>query len=114
MPSFLAELRRRNVFKVSVAYTILSWMLIRMVSALTPALGTGDRVIQIFTLLLILCFPVIVLFAWAYEFTPEGFKLTSNVEKTNSITAETGRKLNYLLLALVALAMAVFIVENFL
>jgi hypothetical protein len=83
------ELRRRNVFKVSVAYTILSWLLVKLVDALSPVIGAGDRVIQIFTLLLILGFPIIVLFAWACELTPEGLKPTSHVEKSKSITAET-------------------------
>ncbi len=107
----LGELRRRNVFKVSVAYTILAWLLIRFVAALSPALGAGDRVIQILTLLLILGFPVIVLFAWAYEITPEGLKPTSHVAKSRSITAETGRKLNLVLLVLVAVAALVSIIE---
>ena len=108
----LGEMRRRNVFKVSVAYTILSWMLVRLVDALMPALGGGERAIQITTLALILGFPVIVLFAWSYEITPDGLRPTSHVEKTKSITAETGRKLNYFLIALLALAAAVIIVEN--
>jgi hypothetical protein len=60
------ELRRRNVFKVSVAYAILSWLLVRLFDTLSPLIGAGDRAIQILTLLLILGFPIIVLFAWAY------------------------------------------------
>lgn len=107
----LGELRRRNVFKVSVAYTISAWLLIKFVAALSPALGAGDRVIQILTLLLILGFPVVVLFAWAYEITPDGLKPTSHVEKTKSITAETGRKLNVVLLVLLAVAALVSIIE---
>ncbi len=108
------ELRRRNVFKVSVAYTILSWLLIKLVDSVSPLIGAGDRIMQIFTLLLILGFPVIVLFAWACEITPEGLKPTSKVERTQSITAETGRKLNYAVLILVAVAAIVLLVENYL
>ena len=107
------ELRRRNVFKVSVAYTILAWLLVKLFNSLAPVVGTGDRAIQIFTLLLILCFPVIVLFAWAYEITPAGLKPTSQVDKTQSITKETGRKLNYAVLVLVAVAAVVMLAENF-
>ncbi len=105
------ELRRRNVFKVSVGYTILGWLLVRLFDNLAPALGTGDRAIQVFAVLLILGFPVIVLFAWAYEITPEGLKPTSQVEKTQSITKETGRKLNYLLLLLLGIAAIVILTE---
>ena len=57
------ELRRRNVFKVSVAYTILSWLLVKLGDTLSPLIGVGDRAIQIFIMVLILGFPVIVLFA---------------------------------------------------
>ena len=106
------ELRRRNVFKVSVAYMILSWLLIRLVDTVSPLIGTGDRAIQIFTALLILGFPVIVLFAWAYEITPGGLRPTSQVDKTQSITAETGRRLNYALLILLGIAAIVFLAEN--
>lgn len=108
------EMRRRNVFKVSVAYTILSWLLVKFVDSLSPVTGTGDRVIQIVTMVLILAFPIIVLFAWAYEITPVGLKPTSQVDKTQSITAETGRKLNYMLLILLGVAAVVFLVENIL
>ncbi len=98
------ELRRRNVFKVSVAYTVLSWLLVKMVDALSPVIGASDRVIQIVTLLLILGFPVIVLFAWSCDLTSEGIRPTSSVEKSKSITAETGRKLNYVLATLLVIA----------
>ena len=107
------ELRRRNVFKVSVAYAILSWLLIRLVDSVSPIIGTGDRAIQIFTMLLILGFPVIVLFAWAYEVTPTGLVPTSKVDKTQSITKETGRKLNYALLVLLVIATIVFLADYY-
>jgi hypothetical protein len=107
------EMRRRNVFKVSVVYVLSSWLLIRLVNSLTFDSGLADRGVQILTLLLILGFPVVILFAWAYEITPQGLKPTAGVLKTQSITAETGRKLNYLLLALIALSTAAKIIENF-
>lgn len=103
------ELRRRNVFKVSVAYTMLSWLLVKLVDSVLPIIGSGDRASQIFTMVLILGFPVIVLFAWAYEVTPEGLVPTSKVDKSQSITKETGRKLNYALLVLLAVATIVFL-----
>jgi len=108
--SVFGELRRRNVFKVSVAYVIVSWLLVKLVDALLPLLGGSDRVIQILTLLLILGFPVIVLFAWSCELTHEGLKPTSQIDKTQSIT----RKLNYALGTLFVIAAIVFAAENFL
>ena len=106
------ELRRRNVFKVSVAYTILAWLLVKLTDTVSPLIGTGDRAIQILTLVLILAFPVIVLFAWACELTPEGLKPTSKVDRAHSITAETGRKLNYALLILLGFVATVLIAEK--
>ncbi len=105
------ELRRRNVFKVSVAYTILAWLLVKLTDTLSPVMGTGDRAMQILALVLILGFPVIVLFAWACEITPEGLKPTSKVDRSQSITAETGRKLNYALLILLGIVAIVLIAE---
>ncbi len=109
----IGELRRRNVFKVSVAYMLLSYLLIRMASAVTGFPETGGRIVQILTLVLILGFPIIVLFAWSCELTTEGLRPTSQVKRSKSITSETGRKLNYVLLALLALAAATIIAENF-
>jgi len=111
--SLFGELRRRNVFKVSLAYTILSWLLIRLVDSLSPVLGAGDRFMQILTLLLVLGFPVIVLFAWACELTPEGLRPTSHVEQGKSITEETGRRLNYILLTLLVIATIVLVADNY-
>lgn len=112
--SVFGELRRRNVFKVSVAYAIVSWLLVKLIDTLSPMIGASDRVIQVLTLVLILGFPVIVLFAWACELTPEGLTPTSRVEKSKSITAETGRKLNYALATLLVIAAIVLVVENLL
>ncbi len=112
--SVFGELRRRNVFKVSVAYAIVSWLLVKLVDTLSPILGAGVRVSQILTLLLILGFPIIVLFAWSCELTHEGLKPTSQIDKTQSITEETGRKLNYVLATLLVIAAIVFAAENFL
>ena len=105
------ELRRRNIFKVCVGYTILVWLLVKLFDGLSQAIGAGDRAIHIFAMLLILGFPVIVLFAWAYEITPQGLKPTSQVDRTQSITRETGRRLNYVVLALFAIAAIVLLAE---
>jgi hypothetical protein len=101
------ELRRRNIFKVSVAYVVSGWLLVQLVAPFAP-----QRVVQFLQIALILGFPVIVLFAWAYELTPEGLKPTAEVDKTQSITAETGRRLNYLVLALLLIAAAVLILRT--
>jgi len=101
------ELRRRNIFKVSLAYVLSAWLLVQLLAPVTPL-----RFVQILTIVLIIGFPVIVLFSWAYELTPEGLKPTAEVDKTQSITTETGRRLNYLVLALLLIAASVVILRN--
>ena len=108
----LGELRRRNVFKVTVGYTILAWMLVRLFHILSPLMGVGDRTIRIVVVALILVFPIIVLFAWAYEITPDGLKPSSKVVRSQSITRETGRKLNHALLFLLAIALIVYFADR--
>lgn len=108
------ELRRRNVFKVSIAYAILTWLIIKTLGTLSPASGSGHRTIQFVVLALILCFPVIVLFARAYEITPEGLRPASQVERTQNMARETGRKLNQALITLVAIALLVLLVDRLL
>lgn len=108
------ELRRRNVFKVSVAYIILAWLLVKLLDTVSPAINPGDRILQILGLIFVLGFPIVVLFAWAYEITPEGLRPTSHVDKSKSITTETGRKLNFILLTLLAIASVVLLAENYL
>lgn len=106
------ELRRRNIFKVCVGYTLLAWLLVKAFESLSPAIGAGDRAIHIFGLMLVLGFPVIVLFAWAYEITPDGLKPTSQVDRTQSMTRETGRRLNVIVLILIGLAALVAMVDQ--
>ena len=105
MPLF-GELRRRNIFKVSLAYVVAAWLFVQLAALIAP-----DRFVRLFTLIVILGFPVMVLFAWAYELTPEGLKPSADVDKTQSITVETGRRLNYLVLALILIAAAVAILR---
>jgi hypothetical protein len=76
-----------------------------------PTPGTDERIVQITTLVLIVGFPMIVLLSSANEITPHGLKPTADVDRTQSVTANTGRRLNYILLALLALATATLILE---
>ncbi len=103
MPSLFTELRRRNVFKVGAAYAIVAWLLIEVSSVLLPTFNAPEWIMQVFTLFVILGFPVALLLAWAYEMTPEGIKADADVPR-DSITPATGQRLNYVILGLVVLA----------
>ncbi len=112
MPSLFTELRRRNVFKVGAAYAIVAWLLIEVSSVLLPTFNAPEWIMQVFTLFVILGFPVALLLAWAYEITPEGIKADSDVPRDN-ITPATGQRLNYAIVGLLVLAVGVMFVDNY-
>src|SRR5262252_6943662 len=92
-PSFFAELKRRNVYKVAVAYAVVAWLLIQAASILFPTFEAPPWVMKVFVAVIILGFPIALVFSWAFEITPGGIKRESEVEGGKSITRQTGRKL---------------------
>jgi TolB-like protein/cytochrome c-type biogenesis protein CcmH/NrfG len=103
-PSFFAELRRRNVYKVAVAYAVVSWLLIQVATQVFPFFEIPNWAVRLVVLLLILGFPVALILSWAFEITPEGIKRESEVEGDKSVTAHTGRKIVGITIVLAALA----------
>lgn len=92
-PGFLAELKRRNVYKVAVAYAVVAWLVIQAGSVLFPTFDAPQWVMRILVVLLVLGFAPTVIAAWAFEITPEGIKRESEVDPARSITHHTGRKI---------------------
>ena len=90
---FFGELRRRNVYKVAVAYAVVAWLLIQAASILFPTFEAPAWVMKVFVTIIILGFPVALVFSWAFEITPEGIKRESEVAPDQSVTAHTGRKI---------------------
>jgi hypothetical protein len=88
---FFSELKRRNVFRVAIAFIVVAWLLLQVVDILLPMLALPEWVGRFVFLLLIIGFPIALLFAWAFELTPEGVKLERNVDRSESITQSTGR-----------------------
>lgn len=111
--ALVGELRRRNIFKVSLAYMIVSWITVQVADVILPTFQAPDWVMQVLVLFLILAFPVAVLLAWAFDLTPQGLKPTSDVDQTQSITVETGQKLNHVVIALLGIAVVVLIIDNY-
>jgi len=111
--SLFAELKRRNVFKVAAAYIIVGWLLMQVGDTLAPALHLPEWINSALAFFLILGFPVAVIFAWAFEMTPEGLKKESDVDRERSITSLTGRKLNTTITVLMALALGYFAFDKF-
>ena len=90
----VGELRRRNVFKVASVYLITAWIIMQIVSVISPYLHLPKIFGTAITVILILAFPVACIFAWAFELTPEGIKPTKQVDKDESIADHTGKKLS--------------------
>jgi TolB-like protein/Flp pilus assembly protein TadD len=107
--SLFAELKRRNVFRVGIAYVVLAWLLLQVGDTLAPALRLPEWVNSVLAFFLILGFPLAIFFAWAFEMTPDGLKLEKNVDREASITPQTGRKLDRTIIALLAVALGYFI-----
>jgi hypothetical protein len=78
--NFFAELKRRNVYKVAVAYAIVGWLVMQIAATVVPALHLSDAVTSAVVLLVILSFPIALVIAWALELTPEGIKRTDQIE----------------------------------
>src|SRR5437764_10229494 len=91
--SFFAELKRRNVYKVAVAYAVVAWLLIQAASIFFPAFDAPSWVMKIFIIVIIFGFPVALVLSWAFEITPEGIKLESEIAPNEAITRRTGRKI---------------------
>ena len=112
MGNFFAELKRRNVYKVAVAYAVVSWLLIQAASILFPTFEAPAWVMKVFVSAIILGFPVAMIFAWAFEITPEGIKRAEDVDANKSITHQTGRKLIWMTIILAIAAAGLFIYQT--
>ncbi len=110
--SFFDELKRRNVFRVAFAYAIVAWLVLQVGDALAPALRLPDWVNTLLAYFLILGFPMALFFAWAFELTPEGIKKEKDVDRSESITHVTGRKLDFAIIGVLAIAVVYFIAEK--
>ncbi len=107
-PNFFSELKRRNVYKVAVAYIIVSWLLIQAASILFPTFEAPVWVMKVFVSILAFGFPVALIFSWAFEITPEGIKRESEIPPDKSIAQHTGRKIVSLTIAVAIVAAALF------
>src|SRR5207344_1489710 len=103
--NFFAELKRRNVYKVAVAYAVVSWLLIQVATQVFPFFEIPNWAVRLVVLLLILGFPVALIVSWAFEITPEGIKREKDVAPDDqSIPHHAGRKLVGVTIALAVVA----------
>ena len=106
---FLDELKRRNVFRIAGLYGVVGWLLAQAASLLQSTLSLPSWFAPVVVCFLLIGFPVALIFAWAFELTPEGVKLTRNVTEGESITPQTGRKLDFALIGAIGLLVAAIV-----
>jgi len=111
--SFIKELKRRNVVRVAVAYAIAAWLLIEITATTFPILKLPDWSVTLVTVLVLIGFPLALIFAWAYELTPEGLKKEKDVDRSESVTHITGRKLDFAIITALVLALVYFAYDEF-
>ena len=110
--SFIEELKRRNVAKVVVLYVVFAWLLLQVTDVLSSLLPVPEWTGSLVFILLVIGFPPVVIFSWVYELTPEGLKREKDVDRSQSITGQTGRKINILIIVLLILAIGTVAVDR--
>jgi TolB-like protein/Tfp pilus assembly protein PilF len=111
--SLWEELKRRKVFRVGVAYTVVAWLLIQVADVILSTFDSPRWVMQTLVLLLILCFPIALVLAWVYELTPVGLKRSDDVLRQTSIHWLTARRLNRAIISLLVIAVVFLVYENY-
>ena len=113
MPGFLEEFKRRNVFRVAMAYAVFTWLILQVADTAAPLLGLPDWVSSFILLLLGLLLIPSLVFAWAFELTTDGIKRQTEVDRDQSITATTGKKLNYATIAALLLVLVIVATDRY-
>ena len=111
--NFFAELKRRNVYRAAIAYAVVAWLLLQAASILFPTFEAPPWVMKVFVAVIVLGFPVALVFSWAFELTSEGLKRTEDVDVTKSVTKSTGRKLDFVIIAILLLIIGIFVYQRF-
>ena len=110
--SLFAELKRRNVFRVGIAYLVASWVLMQIVDVISPIFELPDWAPKLIFVIMAVGLVPALIFAWAFEMTPEGLKKESEVDRSSSIANHTGRKLNFIITGFLVLAVVLLLAER--
>lgn len=110
--SFFAELKRRNVVRVGIAYAVIGWILAQIAEFAFENFGAPDWVLKSVVVVILLGLPLALFFAWAFEITPEGVKREEDVDRTKSVAPSTGRKLDFIIIGTLVIALGYFILER--
>lgn len=112
MGHIYSELKRRNIFKVALAYVLVAWLLIQLINDFAVPIGLPVWAPAFFIVIIGACFPIALLLSWAYEITPEGMKRSNLVSGAKSITRKTGRTIDKIIIVALLLAIIHFVMER--
>ncbi|MGH8173827.1 MAG: tetratricopeptide repeat protein [Rhodanobacteraceae bacterium] len=111
--SFFAELRRRNIVRAAVFYAGAGWLLVQIATQVFPFFEIPTWVVRVIVVAALIGFPFAMLFSWFYEWTPEGLKRESEIDPSDSVTRQTGKKLDRWIIATLALAVVLLLADKF-
>ena len=98
--SFFGELKRRNVFRVGASYILIAWIILQIIDFTLELTDAPSWVLQVFFMAAAIGLPVVLIFSWVYEMTPEGLKLEKDIVRDSSISPQTGHKLDRVIICL--------------
>lgn len=111
--SFFSELKRRNVFRMGIAYVVVAWVLLQAVDFALDIISAPNWVLQVFFLAAVVGLPLVLIFSWVFEMTPEGIKLESQIKPEDSVTQHTSQKLDRTIITFLAFAVVLLLAERF-
>jgi len=109
----LSELQRRNVFKSTVAYLAVAWVIIQIASILLPTFNAPDYVMKVLIAVLGVGLILWIIFSWIYDFTPDGFQKTDAVEMDDAVYSTNSRRLNRVIFGALTLAILLLLGASF-
>ena len=111
--SFYQELKRRNVFRVAIAYLAGSWLLVEVSETLFPVYGLSNAAIRLVVTVLAIGLPLVLIFSWVFELTPEGLKKEKDIDRSQTTTRVTGRRLDFAIIGMLIVALCYFTYDKF-
>ncbi len=109
---FIEELKRRNVIKATMAYIVISWVLIQVLTIILPVFQAPEWVLKTLMILMVVGLPIWMIFSWVYDVTPEGLKKTEQFSTDESVTATTNKRLNIIIVVMLLIAIGVNFIDK--
>ena len=110
---YFQELKRRNVIKSALAFIVASWLIIQVMSIILPTIEAPPYIMKLILVVLVIAFPLWLIFSWVYEFTPDGIKKTVDIEPETSMMSKTGSRINKVIISALSLVVIILVIDRF-